>query len=101
MQEEILIQTGELKSIKPGFANNTTIVYSGMPNEKSFAITFMYLSGHASNIFYSKESTFITVIKHRFKVIEVTPEYIILKLEKEIEAIQPDPSIRTKNTSNK
>jgi len=94
MKEEILIQTGELKSIKTGFASSTDIVYSGMPNETTFALTFTNVYW-ASNIYYPKESTFITIIKHRFKVIEVTSEYIILAYEKKPDIPQPNPQIRS------
>lgn len=90
---EILIQTGELKVIKTGFASRSHIVYSGMPNETSFAITF-FVGHHSSNIFYPKDSAFITILDRRFKVIEATPEYIILKFEKNMEALQKDPTIR-------
>jgi len=85
MKEEILIQTGELAEIKTAFLTYAKIIYSGMPNKNTFVISSILseVGGFVSpSIYYSKESTFITIIKNRFKVIEVTPDYIILALEK-------------------
>jgi len=87
MQKEILIHTGGLAKLKTGFATTISIIYSGMPNDQSFAMTFMY-AGFASNIFYSKKSTFISIIYQRFKVIEVTTDYIILVHEKKADIPQ-------------
>ncbi len=95
MQKEILVQTGGLTKLKTGFATTMSIIYAGMPNDTSFAITFMY-AGFASNIFYAKDSTFITVINQRLKVIEVTREYIILSHEKKIDILQQNPRIHHK-----
>jgi len=85
MKEEFLIQTGELKILHTGIFSKLEILYSGMPNENTFAITALINKesrGFTPEIYYPKESVFITIIEHRFKVIEVTPEYIILHPEK-------------------
>ena len=86
MKEEFLIEKGKLQEIKIGFLTYQRIIYAGMPTEKAFAIsTIIDTDGEYTShqIFYPKETTFITIIKQRFKVIEVTPDYIILALEKQ------------------
>jgi len=85
MKKEFLIQTGELKKIKSGIVNKMEIVYSGMPTENTFAITALITkgnNGYTPAIHFAKESVFITIIKYRYKVLEVTSEYIILQPEK-------------------
>lgn len=85
MKKEFLIQTGEIKKIKSGLVNKTEIMYSGMPTEKTFVITTLITkgyNGYSPAIHYPKEAVFITIVKHRFKVLEVTPDYIVLHPEK-------------------
>jgi len=100
MQEEILIQTGELKQVKINYLVTARLLYSGMPNEHTFSITNTH-EGRTYMIYYPKTSVFITVVKYRFKVVEVNPEYIILKLEKNREAVQTTARIRSKGESKK
>ena len=85
MKKEFLIQTGEIVNIKSGLVNKTEILYTGMPTENTFSISVLITKGYngfSPTVHYPKETVFITIIKHHYKVIEVTPDYLILAPEK-------------------
>lgn len=79
---EYKIYTGTVMSIKKGFFQEKfRIMYCGMPNEKTFALTPQISKGYqgfSPTIFYPINSKLIHVLKKDFDVIEVNPEYIII-----------------------
>jgi len=82
MKEEHKIYTGESQKVKVGFLNSIRLIYSGMPSEGIFSLTPLLTDMHggyaAPIIYYPKGTTKIYIMEHRFKVKEVTPNYIIL-----------------------
>lgn len=79
---EYKIYTGSLLSIKKGFLKKKfRIMYCGMPNESTFALSPYFASGHqgfSPNIFYRIDSQVIHLLDRDFDVIEVNADYIIL-----------------------
>lgn len=85
MAETFTLSTGERKTIKSGFLKTSMvdIVYCGMPNENTFSIGMLLSSGyqgHGLNLFLPKKSTTIMLDKHKYYVLNVTPESITLQL---------------------
>lgn len=79
---EYQIYTGAIIEIKKGFLKGTfKIMYCGMPNKDTFAlspyITHGY-QGFSPNIYFNKDASIAQILDVGFKVIEVTPEYIVL-----------------------
>ena len=82
MKKQIKIFTGELASVDTGFLTSFRLIYCGMPTDTSFAITPLLSltlgEGSTPTIYYKRDSKRIFIIKQRFIVEEVTPDYIIL-----------------------
>jgi len=82
MKEEHKIHTGESKKIKIDFLNSIRLIYSGMPSENVFSITPLINDmnwGYTTPIiYYPKDTSKMYIMENRFKVKEVTPNYIIL-----------------------
>ncbi|WP_407355283.1 hypothetical protein [Methanolobus sp. WCC5] len=85
MAEIFMLNTGQRKTIKSGFLKTSMVdmVYCGMPDENTFSIGMLLSNGyqgHGLNIFFSKKSTSIMLDKHKYYVLNVTPENITLQL---------------------
>lgn len=79
MEEAITIQTGEKKVIKLNFFNSFGIVYCGMPNEKTFSLSYLESAGYQGyglNLYYPKGMSRIRIKNIEFNVLSVTPESI-------------------------
>ena len=85
------IETGVGARIdKGGFFNNTIeLVYSGMPNDQTFALSPI-IQGVSSvlqrdacvcspTIYYRRDASEINVLRDRFKVVTVSPDEIVLQ----------------------
>lgn len=79
---EYKIYTGTVLSIKKGILKRKfKIMYCGMPNDTTFALSPLISSGHqgfSATIYYNISSAVIHLLDRDFDVIEVTPEYIII-----------------------
>ncbi len=85
MTETFTLNTGERKTIKSGFLKTSMIdmVYCGMPSENTFSIGMLLSSGyqgHGLNLFFPKKSTSIMLDKHKYYVLNVSPDNITLQL---------------------
>jgi hypothetical protein len=87
---EYKINTGEFAEIKRGIlSSNLPILYSGMPNDDTFALSpvtkqsfFMEGFKFSTTIYYRKDRKEIRVLDDDFRVVEVTPDYIVLNYVK-------------------
>jgi hypothetical protein len=76
------IKVGDYLKINKGFFKGSfKVLYSGMPNKVTFSLSPIFHNGYqgfSPNIFYSIDSKIITVYNKEFKVIEISPDYIII-----------------------
>lgn len=87
---EYKIKTGDFAEIKRGILEGSLpILYSGMPNDDTFALSpvtkqsfFMEGFRFSTTIYYRKDRREINVLGDDFKVVEVTPDYIVLEYVK-------------------
>jgi len=79
---EYKIDTGTFVPIKRGtFKAKLNIMYCGMPNKTTFALTPLRVRGNqgfSPTVFYSVATTFIKVLDLEFNVYEIHPDYIVL-----------------------
>jgi len=82
MGMEYKIYVGTLLKIKKGFFKGTfNIMYCGMVNDNTFALSPFKVHGYqgfSPNVFYNLNATIIHLLDREFEVLEVTPDYIIL-----------------------
>lgn len=84
MSVELKIKTGTIGIIKtPLFTDNINLLYSGMPNNQTFAIS-LFAGFNSPVIYYPIESTMIHVLENEYKVIEVNKDWIILQPLKDL-----------------
>jgi len=80
---EYKIYVGTVIGIKKGFLKGTfKIMYCGMSNDNVFVLSPFVTKGYqgfSPNIYYNIGSTIIQVFDHSFDVLEVNPEYIVLR----------------------
>ncbi len=83
------ILIGDITSIRLTMVRSITLIYSGMPNENTFAITAVisqafFMEGFKfSSIFYfPKHSKVIKVLDCLFDVEEVTTHMVVLRYRK-------------------
>lgn len=86
MKKKYKIRTGELVKISKGVFSSIQLIYSGMPTTTTFAISPIISQAFLGEgfkfsplVYYSVESEEIIVLESQFKVVEVSPTYIILK----------------------
>ena len=82
MEEVIKLALGEYKKVKVGFAKAIHLLYCGMPNKDTFSIGFLKSEGYQGyglNIYYPKNANIITINDKEFKVIEVSPEKLVIQ----------------------
>ena len=82
MEEVIKLVPGEYKKIKIGFAKAIHLLYCGMPNKDTFSIGYFKSDGYQGyglNIYYPKNVNVITINNSEFKVIEVSPEKLVIQ----------------------
>jgi len=81
--EQITIKTGERDKVKLGFLSGVEVIYCGMPNKETFSVGYkdnFGNQGYAMNVFYPKTAKTIIIKRTSFRVIDVTPEQIIIEL---------------------
>lgn len=81
MENEIIIEVGEKRTLTLGFLQFTKLLYCGMPNENTFSMAYMETMGYQGyglNIFYPKNKHEITIGKHKFRVNNVREDRINL-----------------------
>ena len=83
------ILIGDLANIRIGIAKSITLIYSGMPNEETFAVTAViseafFLDGFkfTSVLYYPKHSKVVKILDYLFDVEEVTSHQITLSYRK-------------------
>ncbi|GEM_PF-6370791 len=87
MSIELKIKTGTIGIIKKQglFNRNIRLLYSGMPNNQTFAISPVYKESSVSEgftamvIYYHIESTKINILENQYKVIDVNKDWIVLQ----------------------
>jgi len=79
---EYKIYTGSMLAIKNGFLKGKfRLMYCGMPNVSTFAITPYIADGYqgfSPTIFYNSNSKIIYLLDKEFDVLEVNADYIII-----------------------
>ena len=79
---EYKIYTGSMLAIKNGFLRGKfRLMYCGMPNESTIAITPYIADGYqgfSPTIFYNANSKVIHILDRDFDVLEIDPDFIIL-----------------------
>jgi len=91
MSAELKIKTGTIGVIKSGglFSDGIKLLYSGMPNSQTFAISpimreesFTDGFGFTPVIYYHIESTSISILEEEYNVVDVNKDWVVLELIK-------------------
>jgi hypothetical protein len=88
MYDPISLHIGEKKKIKIGRLQSLEFIYCGMISKETFTVSILINSGYqgyAYNLFYPKDTTTLYLGNKEFKVMDVTPEKIVLN---QIESLQ-------------
>jgi len=82
MDEIIRLAPEEYQKVKLGFAKAAHLLYCGMPNKDTFSVGFLKSEGYQGyglNIYYPKNVNSITINNTEFKVLEVSPEKLVIQ----------------------
>ncbi|SDG32913.1 hypothetical protein SAMN04488589_2723 [Methanolobus vulcani] len=84
MTETFTLGIGERRNITKSFWGTIEdIMYCGMSSENTFSIGLLFskgYQGHALNLYFPKRSSYITLNKRKYYIIDVNSEYITLQL---------------------
>lgn len=81
MGKEYNIRVGKCASIKIGLFNSVSVTYAGMPTEKTFSLCLSNIWYY--NLYFPKSKKEIDLDKGYLKVLDVTPDDILLEYVKD------------------
>ena len=82
MQTPFELRVGEKLKLRSIFLGYYYLVYTGMPNDRTYSFALTYeqgYSGYAYNLYFPKGQTQITVQKMQMDILSVTPDGIQLR----------------------